>query len=285
MFPAINSPSDSATRDHEADDVCRADCSGVFIMMSRDESDQFTFGQLIALAIGTLVLAIVVILTFPVRAAQDKVSTPASTNSPFRGGFGNGKALAGEDTAETGTGRSEVLRRFQLIKQAVPGIARVGVLWQPETDGEHTKGMLQDIGKAASATDLSILFVPASDPAQLDTALSEINSGQVDAVIVMPSAMLFADRKYIIDLIQKIHLPAIYSTREFVQDGGLMSYGPSLINIERRKTPHIDREAGPIASFPDLGLAPSLVINLRAARQLGIAFSPEFLMLVDEIVP
>jgi putative ABC transport system substrate-binding protein len=110
--------------------------------------------------------------------------------------------------------------------------------------------------------------VPTADRAQLETAFSEITRGQPDAIIVMPSAMLLAEHKYIAESIAKTRLPAMYPAREFVQDGGLMSYGASVT--------HVDRQNQPTRS--------ELVVNLKTARELGIAFSREFLMLVNETV-
>ncbi len=258
--------------------------------MSPEDAEQFAVGQLIALALAVLFLALIAVFALPARAAQDVLSAPgASAGTPrlTRGGADNSKTTSTEDRAESGAAGSRlILKRFELLKQAVPGIVRVGVLWHP--DAENANGMLQDIGTAVLASGLSILFVAASDPVQLETAMSEISSGQVDAIIVMPSSLLLAHRKYVVDRIGKIGLPAMYPAREFVQDGGLMSYGPNLVNIGRGGARDVDaivREKAPVASSADPPTRPALVLNLKAARRLGLNFSPEFLVLADEVLP
>ena len=232
--------------------------------MHREESVQFALGQLVPLGIAPFLLTLILIPTLAVGAAQQ----PSSTAPSVAGGTTLGRPSA-DLTGTTLLDPKQTNKTFELTKQAVLRIARVAVLWQPDAYGEGSmKPVLQSAGKAAAAMGLSLQFVPAADPAELETAFSEITRGQPDAVIVMPSAMLVAEHEYITKSIAKIRLPAMYSARKFVQDGGLMSYGATVTPIGR----------------PDQPTNFELVVNLKTARELGITFSREFLMLVNETV-
>lgn len=275
----------------DANEVRWARCSGVFITMSRGESAHSALGELIAIAVAVLMLMVMVVATSPARATQQASKTPivpTAVAQPGGGEVGTGKPQRTGDPAKTIVGSAElILRRFELIKQAAPGITRVGVLWEPDAGGEATKGMLQEVGKAAFVTGLSVQFVSASDPAQLETALSEISSGQVDAVLVMLSAIPVAERRYVVGTIAKTRLPAMYAASVFVQDGGLMSYGARRTDVGQRTGPYADRilkKANPVDLQVEMPTKFELVVNVNTAHQLGITFNREFLSLVDKIV-
>ena len=276
-----------------ADDFCCGHCSGVFITMTRDEFAQFAFGQLIALAMSTLVLAVIVLLTSPVRAGQQATSALPSVAGgkpqSITGGVENNLVRPDGKLTETVFLNSELtLRRFELIKQAAPGSTRVAVLWEPDAYGRGDElTLLQDVGKAALATGLSLLFVPIADPAQLETAFSEITRGEPDAVVVMPSPTLVAEHKLIAEWMAKTRLPAIYDDRVFVEDGGLMSYGPYQEDARHRHpapTDNIQDKTNP----PDLSLrSPTkfeFIINLKAAKVLGIEIPLALLSRADEVI-
>jgi putative ABC transport system substrate-binding protein len=245
------------------------------------EFAQFALGQLIALAMAVLMLTAIVIGTLPARAGQEAWNSPTVSEAIAKHGQNGpltGKAIVADAKL--------ILRRFELIKQAVPGIARVGVLWQPDPDGENTKAMLQDIGKAASATGLSVQFIAVSDPAQLETGLSEISKGQVNALVVMLSTITVLERRYIVDSIAKTRLPAMYAAREFVQDGGLMSYAAprSAVGDAAHHLDGTTQEADPAHLTLEQPEKIELVVNLKTASRLGIALNREFLALVDRII-
>lgn len=259
--------------------------------MSRVEAAQLAFKQLLAIAVAVLMLTAIVVATSSARATQQASKTPIVSTAvaqPGGGEVGTGKPQRTGDPAKTIVGGAElILRRFELIKQAAPGITRVGVLWEPDAGGEATKGMLQEVGKAAFVTGLSVQFASAPDPAQLETALSEISSGQVDAVLVMLSAIPAAERRYFVGTIAKTRLPAMYGASEFVEDGGLMSYGARRTDVGQRTGPYADgilKKANPVDLQVEMPTKFELVVNANTAHQLGITFSREFLSLVDKIV-
>jgi putative tryptophan/tyrosine transport system substrate-binding protein len=144
---------------------------------------------------------------------------------------------------------------------------------------------LQDVGKAAWALGLNLRFVAAADVPQIEAGFSDISAGDVDAILVLSSRMLLVERAYIVQLIAKTGLPAVYDAREFVENGGLMSYGPHLTELEQYDAPHADKIMEQANSAQvDQPIKLELVISLKTARKLGISFKPEFLMLADKII-
>jgi putative ABC transport system substrate-binding protein len=267
-----------------ADDVCWTHCSGLVVQMTQNEFAQFALGQVLALAIAALLLAIIII-DFPAYAAQQATTTvPNAQNSDsIEGRFA--APLARLDRPEAATGAELIRKRFDLIKRVVPSVARVAVVWQPSAEIGRPMIALQDIGKAAWALGLNLRFVPAADTSQIEAAFSDISTGDVDAILVLSSRMLLLEREYIVQLVAKTGLPAVYDERKFVESGGLMSYGPNLSEPEQYNTPDADNitdQLNPAPIYQTIKL--ELVLNLGTARKLGISFNPEFLTLVDKII-
>jgi putative ABC transport system substrate-binding protein len=178
-------------------------------------------------------------------------------------------------------------KRFELIKQVVPGSARVGVLWQPRADSDAAMAALQYAEKAASATGVSLQFLAAGDFARLEAAFSEISTGQVNAILVMSGPMLNTEHKYIVESIAKTRLPAIYDARVFVVDGGLMSYGPYLNGLRSTGAPHLEKildNTNPTDLAVEQPTKFEFIINLNAAKALGLSIPPSLLARADEVI-
>ena len=239
--------------------------------------------QLVALGIAAFLLNIT--LMSPVSAAQLATTAAPHAQHPdsIAGGFTT--PLVGRDRPDAATGADLIRRRFDLIKQVVPRVARVAVLWQPDEDNGRPMTSLQDIGKAASSLGLHLRFAAATDVPQLEAALSDISTGDVDAILVLSSRMLLLEREYIVQIVAKTGLPAVYDAREFVEKGGFMSYGPNLSNLEQYKTPYSNKKLNQSNTVRiDQPIKMELVVNLKTARNLGLTLSPEFLELVDKII-
>jgi putative ABC transport system substrate-binding protein len=191
-------------------------------------------------ALGLRALLLNIVIAFPVFAAQQGTTTPnAQDLNSIRGGLAT--PLPEPDRPDAATGADLIRKQFDLIKQVVPGVARIAVLWQPGEDIGRPMTALQDVGKAAWALGLNLRFVAASDVPQLEAGFSDISTGDVDAILVLSSRMLLVERAYIVQLIAKTGLPAMYDAREFVENGGLMSYGPNLTELEQYEAPHADK--------------------------------------------
>jgi putative tryptophan/tyrosine transport system substrate-binding protein len=177
---------------------------------------------------------------------------------------------------------------LEYLTQAVAGVSRVAVLWQPGAFGERTeKEMLKDAEGAARALGLQLQFVEARDPADIDRAFSEITGARSDAVTVLVSGMLLGERRHLVDLAIKNRLPVVYTFRELVDAGGLMSYGPSLADLFRRAASYVDKilKGTKPADLPvEQPIKLELVINLQTAQALGIAVPPTLLARADQVI-
>jgi putative ABC transport system substrate-binding protein len=149
------------------------------------------------------------------------------------------------------------------------------------------EGMLKETETAAHALGLQLQLVPAVSPADLENAFLTTTREHADAVILLPSPMLYGEHKRIVELAAKSRLPAMYAAREFVEDGGLMSYGASLPNLFRRVAIYVDKSlkgASPADLPVEQPTQLELVLNLETANELGLVIPPEFLLLADEVI-
>ena len=177
---------------------------------------------------------------------------------------------------------------MELLGEAVPGVRRVGVLWQPGGMGERTeKDVLNEMGAAARTMGMQIRLVEARGPADIDRAFSEIGKARVGALTVVSTPMFSAERLRIVDFATRNRLPTIYGYRSYVDDGGLISYGPHLEDLSRRAASYVDR----IVKGARPGDLPveqptrfELVINLRTARALGLTIPPSLLQRADQVI-
>ena len=179
-------------------------------------------------------------------------------------------------------------KRLELLKQAVPGVSRVAVLWQPGAYGERTeKDMLKGAEVAARALGVRLQFVEARGPADFDRAFSDMTRARAGALTVLASAMFFNERRRLVDLAAKNRLPAVYPLREFVDAGGLMSYGPNLADLFRRAATYVDKilKGAKPADLPvEQPTKFELVINLKTAKALGLTIPPSVLARADEVI-
>jgi putative ABC transport system substrate-binding protein len=174
------------------------------------------------------------------------------------------------------------------LKQAVPGVGRVAVLWHPGAYGERTeRDMLKAAEVAAQALGVRLQFVEARGPADFDRAFSDMTRARAGALAVLPSTMFNSERRRLADLAAKNRLPAVYPWREFVDAGGLMSYGASLADMIRRAATYVDKilKGAKPADLPvEQPTKFELVINLKAAKALGLTIPQSLLLRADEVI-
>jgi putative tryptophan/tyrosine transport system substrate-binding protein len=176
-------------------------------------------------------------------------------------------------------------RRLQLLKEAVPGASRVGLLWNP---GDHYSPLIvKDTESAARGMRVQLKPLEVRRPPGLGPAFEAAMLFPVDALIALDDSQTFADRAEIVDFAAMSRLPAIYGLREFVDAGGLMSYGIDRRDLFRRSAAYVhkiltgtrpaDLPIGPPVSF-------ELAINLKTARALGLTMPASVLRRADYIV-
>ena len=163
---------------------------------------------------------------------------------------------------------------LEQLKLAVPAVSRVAALWQPGGQGEPTeKEMLKAAEVAARALGVRLQFVEARGPENFDRAFSEMTRARAGALTVLPSNMFISERRRLVDLAAKNRLPAVYPWREFVDAGGLMSYGLNVADLFRRAATYVDKilKGAKPADLPvEQPTKFELVINLKTAKVLGL---------------
>jgi putative ABC transport system substrate-binding protein len=194
----------------------------------------------------------------------------------------------GNITGSTFLGPELVAKRLQLLKEAIAGVSRVAALWHPGAYGIRTMdGMLKETEIAAQALGVHLHRVEVRSPNDLDGAFSTMVTARTHALFVFPSPMFYAEYKRIVDLAGKHRLPAIYVFREAVDIGGLIAYGASIPDLFRRAALHVDRilKGARPADLPvEQPTKFELVINLKAAKALGLTIPQSVLLRADEVI-
>jgi putative ABC transport system substrate-binding protein len=194
----------------------------------------------------------------------------------------------GNVTGTTFLGPELVAKRLQLLRDVIPGLSRVAALWHPRAYSERTMaGILKEVEVAAGTLGLQLQLVPAAGPDEFASAFSAMTSERADAFIVLPSPMLFGEYGRIVSLATSSHLPAMYQAREFVDAGGLMSYGANLPDLFRRTATYVDKilKGAKPAELPvEQPTKFELVINLKTAKALGLDVPFHLQQLADEVI-
>jgi putative ABC transport system substrate-binding protein len=179
-------------------------------------------------------------------------------------------------------------KRLELLKQAVPGLSRVAALWHPGDYGERTERDMRTEGDvAARALGVRLQVVEARGPEDFDRAVSEMTRARADAVTVQSTNIFLIERRRLVDVVAKHRLPAMYVAREFVDAGGLMSYGPNVADLFRRAATYVDRilKGAKPADLPvEQPTKFELVINLKTAKALGLTIPPSLLARADQVI-
>jgi putative ABC transport system substrate-binding protein len=213
----------------------------------------------------------------------------ASAPDPVGDGLVASLARPGGNVTGLSNLNSELVGKcLEQLKQAVPGVGRVAVLWQPGFMDKRTdKDMLKAADVAARALRVRLQVVGARGPADIEGAFSEITRARADALTVLSSAMLFTERRRLVDLAAKNRLPVAYAQREFVEAGGLMAYGPNLADLFRRAASYVDKilKGAKPADLPvEQATKFELVINLKTAKALGLTIPPSLLLRADQVI-
>ena len=178
-------------------------------------------------------------------------------------------------------------KMLEILKDAVPKLARVGYL---QLAGRSILSDLQlkELRPAALALKLKLEEIETQPDAKgLESAFQTAKQKQVGAIMTTPGRRFFAERKRIVELAGKYRLPAIYPEKEFVDEGGLMSYGEDSTVQFRRAAVYVDKilKGAKPADLPvQQATKFEFVINLKAAKQIGLTLSPEFLSRANKVI-
>jgi putative ABC transport system substrate-binding protein len=176
-------------------------------------------------------------------------------------------------------------KQLQLLKEMSPAASRVAVLTNP-TNRSHA-AFARELKVAARSLGAQLQVVEAPNPDQLDSAFAAMTRERAAALLVLTDSMFVGQRRRVADLAARSRLPALYSQKEFVDAGGLVSYGPSLSDMFRRAATHVDkvlRGAKPGDIPVEQPTKFELVINLKTARALGITIPQSLLLRANEVI-
>ena len=179
-------------------------------------------------------------------------------------------------------------KRLELLTHALPKVSRVAVLLDPARSAQGVIGALQPTRKAAEALGVKLLSLELRAPnPDFEGAFRMAKRAHVGALLVAPGPGIELHRKRVVDLAATSRLPAMYGSREFVDLGGLMSYGPSQPDLFRRAATYVDKilkGARPAELPVEQPTKFELVINLKTAKTLGLTIPPATLARADEVI-
>jgi len=236
---------------------------------------------------------LIVVTGEPPALAAKKATTTipivmASANDPVSAGLVVSLAQPGGNvTGNSSLGSELGTKRLEILKDAVPKLGRVGLL-RPLGVTISQDMQLKELRLAAVPLKVKLEEIETErDPKSLDSAFQTAKQKQVNAIMTIPTRPFFAERKRIVELAVKYRLPAIYSQKEFVDEGGLMSYGADYVDLYRRAAVYVDKilKGAKPADLPvQLPAKFEFVINLKAAKQIGLTLSPEFLARANQVI-
>jgi len=207
---------------------------------------------------------------------------------PVEDGLVNSLARPGGNLTGSTLLAQTVEKLLELLKQATPGVSRVALLLKPDAaPARTTLDQINTAERAAHALGLRLQVVEARDPQEFDRAFSDMSRAHAEALVVLATPVFGTASRRLADLAVKNRLPTIFSLREFVVVGGLMSYGPNRAELFRRAASYVDK----ILKGAKPGDLPveqptkfDLVINLKTAKALGVTIPQSLLLRADQVL-
>ena len=252
------------------------------------------FGRLPALAAELVRLKVDIIVsggTQGVTAAKNATETIPIVMIAVRDPVGTGliASLArpgGNVTGVSGyAGLETVAKQLGLLKETVPKIRRVAILSNPAN--AYHQLAIREVNVAARSLGVQLQLLEARGPNEFDGAFAAMAKERVGALLVLSDAIFSSHRTRLADLAARSRLPAAYGVRESVEAGGLMSYGPSLLDSYRRAATYVDKilKGAKPAELPvERPTEYELVINMKTAKALGLTIPPSLLARADQVI-
>jgi putative ABC transport system substrate-binding protein len=250
--------------------------------------------RLPALAAELVRLKVDIIITtgpIPTRSAKEATVTipivMAQDPDPVGSGFVASLAHPGGNITGLATLAPEISgKRLELLKEIVPRLSRVAVLGFSSQPGNAQS--LSEVELAAGALKVKLQYLDVLDPKDIETVFRAAGKGRADAVLMLvPGPIVGAHRKEIAELAVKSRLPVIYHAPVYVEAGGLMTYGVSFTDLDRRAATYVDKilKGRKPADLPvEQPKKFEFIINLKAAKQIGLTIPPNVLARADKVI-
>lgn len=216
--------------------------------------------------------------TIPIVMAQDP--------DPVSNGFIASLARPGGNVTGLATLSSEISgKQLELLKEVVPKLSRVAVFGSSNIPGQAQA--LKETERAAGALGIQVQYLDVVSPNEIEKAFRAAQLEHADAALVIGSPVLNIQRKRIIELAAEAKLPATYTRPEFVESGGLMTYGASYNDLYRRAATYVDKilKGAKPADLPvEQPTKFEFIINLKTAKQIGMTIPPNVLARADRVI-
>jgi putative tryptophan/tyrosine transport system substrate-binding protein len=224
------------------------------------------------------------------KAAKNATSTVPVVMAASGDPLGTGLVASLSRPGGNITGLSAIVgelapKRLELIREIVPGLARIAVLANTSNDAVRRDWAVIEAAARSLSVQSQLLDLRKSDA--LGPTFNDASARRADALVVVIDAITLVNRQRIVDLAMKYRMPAIYSSREFVDIGGLISYGVSYPDLYRRVATYVDKilKGTKPADLPvEQPTKLELVINLKTAMALGLTVPPTLLARADEVI-
>jgi putative ABC transport system substrate-binding protein len=219
-----------------------------------------------------------VTVTIPIIMAQDR--------DPVGNGFVASLARPGGNITGLSTLAPELSgKQMELLKEIFPSLSRVAVFGTSSIPG-HAQS-LREIEVAAKAFKVQLQYVDVLGPKDIEAAFRAASKGRADAALVLGGPVLTSQRPQIAELTAKYRLPAMYNSSEFVEASGLVSYAANTTDLYRRAATYVDKilKGAKPADLPiEQPKKFELIINLKAAKQIGLTIPPNVLARADKVI-
>jgi ABC-type uncharacterized transport system substrate-binding protein len=227
----------------------------------------------------------------PTRVTKDATSTipivMAQVNDPVGNGFVASLARPGGNITGLSTLAPEISgKQLELLKEILPSLSRAAVFGTSTQPGNSQ--MLKEVELAAAALAVKLQYVDVLSPEDIESAFRAAVKGRAHAVLMIVASSVVGDhRQKIVDLAVKSRLPAIYPFSSYVEAGGLMSYSVNITDLDRRAATFVDKilKGTKPADLPvEQPKKFEFIINLKAAKQIGLTIPPNVLARADKVI-
>jgi len=224
------------------------------------------------------------------RAAKEATNTipivMAQDSDPVGSGFVASLARPGGNITGLSTLAPEVSgKRLELLKEIIPKLSRVAVLGISTRPGNAQS--LKEVELAAGGFKVQVQYLDVLDVKEIETAFRAATKGRAEAVLVLQSPFFNSQRKQIVDLAIKNRLPVNFPQNEYVEEGGLMSYAPNYADLFRRAATYVDKilKGAKPADLPvEQPKTFEFIVNLKAAKHIGLTIPPNVLVRADKVI-
>jgi len=224
-----------------------------------------------------------------VAAKRATTTTPIVTVSADPVGLGLVKSMGHPGGNITGLsfGQGEDFggKWLELIKETVPKVSRVEIIWNPAN--RTSTATVKQLERLAPGLNLQLSPHSVRSAADIDAAFADVSRARAAALIVLTDPLVVSRKAQLVELTAARHIPTIYGLREFIEAGGLMSYGPSLIDLWRRSAAYVDKilKGAKPADLPvEEPTRFELVINMKTAKALGLTIPQTLLLRADQVI-